>query len=114
MDSLHALEQFVEHWRDRPGFLVDPFGNATFRALVKYQSQTSSNSHSTVVRVRRHGQDNGKVRINKEQGLFATFPHVDFMPPWQQYDFDGTDSSLRVVGQSDKLGGQYVVSIRPE
>lgn len=113
MKSLWALEQFIEYWRDRPGFMVDPFGNATFQARVQYARDGSVAACTTIVRIRRRGAENGKIRIKKDDDFFAAFPHLDFEPPWHEYKFDGKDNSLMVLGHSERLKENYVISILP-
>jgi hypothetical protein len=113
MDSMQALDHFIEHWRDRPSFLVDLFGNSTFRAQVAYQSPVTNDSHYTVVRIRKHGSDRGKITLRKEPGLFTGFPHTDFLPPRHAYVYDHANHALCVHGYSDKLGGKYQVTITP-
>lgn len=113
MDSLLALEQFIEHWRDRPGFLVDPFGNATFRARVEYRSPLVRDHHSTVVRIRRRGHDSGKVSLQKQPGLFQNFSHVDFTPLRHRYEYRGPDHALLIRALPDQAQADYVVRIMP-
>lgn len=113
MKSLWVLEQFVEHWHDRPGFMVDPFGNTTFRARIHYQRAGANITCTTIVRMRRHGVENGKISLKKDDAFFAAFPHLDFAPPWHEYKFEGKDNSLTVLGHSDRLNEDYVISILP-
>ncbi len=113
MNNMQALEDFIDHWRDRPSFLVDPFGNSTFRAQVAYESAVVCDQHSTVVRIRKNGNDKGKISLQHEPGLFSGFPHLDFFPPRHVYDYDCANHTLLVHGHSDQLGGQYKVVITP-
>jgi hypothetical protein len=113
MKSLRALDQFVEHWQDSPSFLVDPYGNATFRAFVRYSARSESKGHLTVVRIRRHGHDKGRVYIQQDPGLFSGASPVDFFPPWQDYAYESDEHALMVHGSSPKIGGTYVVAITP-
>ncbi len=114
MENFQALDSFIDHWRDRPSFLVDLFGNSTFLALVEYESPAVSDRHSTVVRIRRRqGKEQGKISLQAEPGLFTGFPHLDFSPPRHAYDYDDENHRLLVHGDSDRLGGKYKVIITP-
>lgn len=113
MDSLQALGHFTNHWRDRPSFLVDPFGNSTFRAQVDYETPQLRNRLSTIVRIRQHGNGKGKISVHKEPTQAAALPHVEFFLPQHAYDYDADNHALLVHGHSDQLGGSYRVIILP-
>lgn len=113
MESHTALENFIEHWRYHPGFLVDAFGNATFLASIRHDQSTDKVKHSTVVRIRQRGEEHGKVILQKNACLFSEFPHLDFFPDWHVYQFNGGDGALLINGRSDKLERPFELSILP-
>lgn len=111
---MRALDDFTEHWRDQPSFLVDYSGNSTFLARVEYHSEQIHHSHSTVVRIRKHGEGEGQVSLQKAPAsLLPGFPPLLFSPPLHAYDYDRTNHSLLVQGHSKLLGGAYRVVITP-
>lgn len=111
---MRALDDFTEHWRDQPSFLVDYSGNSTFLARVEYHSDQAHHSHSTVVRIRKFGEGKGQVSLQKAPAsLLPGFPQLLFSPPLHVYDYDRTSHALLVQGHSNLLGGAYQVVITP-
>lgn len=113
MESYTALENFVEHWRYRPGFLVDYFGNATFLAAIRHDQSASDAHRAIVVRIRQRGDENGRIMLQKDASLFAELPHLDFSPPWHNYQFNGIDGELLINGHSERLDRPFSVLIKP-
>lgn len=113
MEGLLVLEQFVECWRNHPGFQVDSFGNATFQGLVQARCGRTSHQCMTTVRITRYGHDNGKIRLRRDAGFLTGFPHRYFFSSGNAYKFRGMDHALTVSGYSDKLDRQFTVSILP-
>jgi len=111
MPDLHALELFITCWRDKPGFLVDALGNATFLATVSHAPQEDERNEPVIVRIRCHGHDKGKVRIESKTGL-QPVSRMDFSPPWAQYRFDDTDCALLVTSVGT-AGASVVLRLRP-
>ena len=110
---MRALNDFTDHWRDQPSFLVDSSGNSTFLARVEYHSDRIHHSHSTVVRIRKQGDGKGQVSLQNAPELLPGFPQLMFAPPLHAYDYDRASHSLRVQGHSTLLGGAYQVVITP-
>lgn len=110
---MQALENFTEHWRDQPSFLVDSTGNSTFLAQVEYHSGRIHHRHSTVVRIRKHSEGGGQVSLQKAPTLLQGFPQLLFAPPLHAYDYDPASHALLVQGHSILLGGDYQVVITP-
>ncbi|HCY63881.1 MAG TPA: hypothetical protein DHV59_13855 [Oxalobacteraceae bacterium] len=113
MEGLLVLEQFVEFWRNHPGFQVDSFGNATFQGMVEARYGRASAQCTTLVRIWRYGHETDTIRLRKEAGFFADFPHLDFAPPSNEYKLRGADHALTISGHSDQLDKEFVVSILP-
>jgi hypothetical protein len=110
---MYALDDFTEHWRDQPSFLVDYSGNSTFLARVEYHSEQIHHSHSTVVRIRKHGKGAGQISLQKAPALLLGFPQLMFSPPLHIYNYDRSSHALLVQGHSNLLGGDYHVVITP-
>lgn len=113
MEGLLVLEQFVEFWRNHPGFQVDSFGNATFQGVVEARYGRVSPQCTTLVRIWRYGHENGTIRLRKEAGFHADFPHLDFSASLSEYKLRGADHALTISGHSDQLDKEFVVSILP-
>ena len=113
MKDLNAVETFVKTWMDRPGFVLDDHGNARFRARIKYRFSDGESSHSMWVRIRRHGIDAGKVRIENSVGMLCSIPAIEFGPEAQQFDYVEDRKSLTIQGEVLKNGIRYYAEIIP-
>lgn len=110
---MYALDNFTDHWRDQPSFLVDGFGNSTFLAQVEYHSERLHHRHSTIVRIRKQSTGVGQVSLQKAPAPLSGFPQLLFSPPLHAYDYDPARHALLVQGHSNLLGGDYQVVIVP-
>lgn len=113
MKSYLALNAFVDNWRDSPSFFVDAHGNCTFRAHVNYESPKVNVSQSTIVRIRRGEPFDGKVHIESKLQPAAELSYLQFNPLRHIYEYATERGLLRIRGQSDRVGGDYTVTICP-
>ena len=111
-DNFSELYDFVEFFGHK-ALGVDPVGNCHFEGLVRYRSSKEPFVGRTSILIVRNGFEDGKISLSEQSGLEAEQFHLDFSPDFQKYKFNKKSRSLRVSGSSDKMGGEYRVSITP-
>lgn len=92
---------------------TDSYGNCKFKAVVEYRSPKRNVSAVTDVSIIRNGYNDGAVMLGEAEGLSATDFHLDFSTDWQKYRYSVDTYALIITGKSQKMGGDYSVSILP-
>src|SRR5215213_6276259 len=115
MQNQIHLRDFIDKWKGRDGFESDvTSGQMMFPAVVEYTcGGTKLKHHTRVVIYRFGGIDDGKISLEENHRLNKDDWHLDFNPRSQDYYFQTSTKRLRIVGDSDKMGGNYTVEITP-
>ncbi|POD93003.1 hypothetical protein [Pectobacterium odoriferum] len=109
MESVNAIHEFKEVH----GLKSDQFGNLHFQAFIEYRSPTRNASEITDVKIIRNGYQDGEISLIEAGELVAEYYHLDFNTRFQEYNISDEDKKLLVSGNSQKMGGEYIVSISP-
>lgn len=115
MKNAREIYKFVEYWRnqDNDDFKVADTGNCSFKADVLYKYGGREIDQQTSVTIIRNGYSDGKISIDEVGVLSSAIFHLDFYPNYQDYEYDKVENSLVVKGNSDKMFGDYTVTITP-
>jgi hypothetical protein len=83
-----------------------------FRALVIFNAEKRRGRAETKVTAMLAGYDDGIVDVFAAGQLTAEEFHLSFKPDFQKYEYDRGAGSLKIHGQSEKMG-KYLVEIIP-
>ncbi|MFY4695253.1 hypothetical protein [Burkholderia glumae] len=113
MNAYSELKDFVEFWRSANDFEVHANGNCDFPGRVAYKTIFETVVDTTTVRLIRNGYNDGKVHLDETDILSAVRFHLDFSPDFQGYQFRKSDGAFVISGESEKMGGEYSVTLYP-
>jgi|SRR5215218_1390588 len=114
MQNQIQLRDFIDKWKGRDKFESDAaIGQMIFPAVIEYTCARSKLKHHTRVVVHRSSGDDGKISLEQNRRLSHDEWHLDFSPRSEDYYFETSTKRLRIVGDSDKMGGNYTVEITP-
>lgn len=93
--------------------LTNDFGNASFFALVDYNSPLRKCSVETLVSFVLAGYCEGTIRLDPSDELTQMEYLMNFTCAWHECKFDLASRSFIIKGQDNsKMGGDFVVTIR--
>ena len=115
IESINQMNTFISAWKGHPGLVGDvQLGQTIISTIVEYEAKRRSIKERTRVVIHRYaGPDDGKISLDERGKLVVEKYHLDFHPRWQAYSFIPADKSLRITGESDKMGGAYAVNLTP-
>jgi len=94
---------------------TNDFGNASFFALVEYVSPLRKCNVETLVTFVLAGYCEGTIRLDPNEDLSQIGYIMNFTCAWHECKFDLNSSTFIIRGSdSDKMGGDFVVTIRQE
>ena len=115
MQNQIQLRGFIDEWRRQDGFEIDvASGQMIFSAVIEYTAKGDKLKHHTRVVIRRSsGPEDGNISLVENRRLNKEDWYLDFSPRSQDYYYTANTKRLRIVGNSDKMGGDYTVEITP-
>ncbi|MBW3140071.1 hypothetical protein KUV56_11180 [Ferrimonas balearica] len=108
MNSHIAINNFIE----ANDITRDIFGHCTFEGMIEYTSKACRVNSTSTVRILRNGYNDGEINIHENETLNIENYHLDFNTDYQDYIYSIETNELKVFGNSKKMKGEYVVSIR--
>lgn len=82
-----------------------------FNGYVSYSSKSHSPSGKAEIRIELSGY-NAEGRIVVEGADFdINDVHIEFLPQYQDYIYDKVKKTLSIIGSSQKMAGDYKVTI---
>lgn len=105
MDSTIAINDF----KTENNILSDAFGNLYFDAIINYKSSKNSTSVHTQVKIQRNGFNDGDIEIIEKDDLTSHKYHLFLTKRFQKYSVK--NGELFIKGSSQKMGGNYIITI---
>jgi hypothetical protein len=94
---------------------TNDFGNASFFALVEYVSPLRKCNVETLVTFVLAGYCEGTIRLDPNEDLSQIGYMMNFTCAWHDCKFDLVSRTFTIRGSdNDKMGGDFVVTIRQE
>lgn len=113
LENSKNLNSFISYWSNHSKFRKMPNGNRLFEAKISYEFGDKEIDGKTTVSIEIDGYNAGNIHLY-EKGVFdANIFHLDFSPDFQGYSFNKKAKVLVIEGDSDKMYGEYKVTIMP-
>ncbi|MBG3852301.1 hypothetical protein ABQZ69_17780 [Xanthomonas sp. WHRI 8391] len=90
-----------------------PTSMTRFSCRVTFSFFKGELSDTTCCRIKSSGLDANKIALDETQKLLALWLHMEFNPSFQKYSLSKRNRYLVISGNSEKMGGDYKVTIRP-
>lgn len=110
MSFATEIYDFITDINNENSINIDDYGNATFKAQIQYTFKNRTLNSHTDVKIIRNGYNDGKVSLSENDELNVNFLHLDFIPNFQEYKYDSSDSSLIITGSSPQIS-RYTVKL---
>ncbi len=109
MDNLRELLNFLQTNMERT--YSKRQSRYSFTALVTYYHSSKAISFNTEVWVDTDAQNSGRVILTEIAQCPSDKFHLEFKPRYQAMHFDRESNTLVISGQSEKMMGDYKVSV---
>lgn len=111
--NIDAIQRFLDFWKKRGLVQIENFRPIRFSAMVRYQWMINKVIQEAKVEIVREGQFPFQVRI-EETGVFSVKVfHLSLSPDYQRIRVGKRSKALLIRGNSEKMGGDYRVRIKP-
>lgn len=115
--NINALTAFRQHWKQSPEYPEENHGSnyITMLADIRYEWRNgkSVGAFQSGIRISVHPGDDGNIEVSPTGKYTTARYHLGYSPDFQTYRFDETEHALVVEGSSDKMKGEYRVTIVP-
>jgi hypothetical protein len=106
MELMAFLQANIEKTRDKAT------GGYSFGARVAYHHNSETKTFNTTVTVETGAWNGGKVSMTENgECPSSSTHHLDFEPKFQSMLFDRPSNLMVIKGNSQKMGGDYQVTI---
>lgn len=118
LHNIRELSKFRSFWRGSPDYPKDNLFNDSVRYPVDvtytWENGRSEIEFSSEFRaIVGAGLSDGNIDIADITKVRIEEFHLSFKPAFQEYEYDRSDHSLLVSGESTKMGGKYQLRIKP-
>ncbi|CTQ69654.1 hypothetical protein LAX5112_02199 [Roseibium alexandrii] len=118
MDNLMELKEFRDYWRNSEDYKRENYGNDTVEydviAVYDFGKSPGKIVFNSLMKVcLQPGFNDGRVDLDEAPHASVEDYHLTFYPKFQEYEFDQNTGDFIITGASDKMGGDYVVTISP-
>jgi hypothetical protein len=109
MKNIIAFQNFIEILDSKEELRN---GDCAINAIITYHWKSNKTEvESLRVVLRRTTFEAGRINIDDGKRINPVKFHLDFDPTHQAYTFDEENKKLIIEGESDKMGGKYLVEI---
>lgn len=106
-------ELAINDFRSANHIYADEFGDLKpFKCVITYKSKIGNPTAVANVRLSIHGLEFGNINIDETEDIPQDKYHLSFTISWQKYKFNPKDNSLKISGTSDKMLGNYELSLK--